>query len=303
MMGGLVDVRISVGEQADSRHGHGRHGRRPRAAEPEAQRVLDRIEIWAARLTRFDEASELSRLNADPRTAVPIGPTLAAVLDWARVAEVATDGTVDAALLDARLAAEKGIGSGLPTDRRWSLERTTRGALVRRSPGVRFDLDGLAKGWLADRALRLVRAEGSALVDADGDVAVRLAAGIGCAVGIADPHTDGGRLATIRVPAAGCASRYGIATSGTTVHRWRTGAGTAHHLIDPRTRRPAVTDVAQATVIAASARHAEALAKTIVILGYEAGLALLGRTAALGAVLLTERSGVLATGVVAGWLA
>ena len=46
--------------------------------------LLRRIGAWADRLTRFDPASELSRLNGDARREVPVGPTLAEVLDWGR---------------------------------------------------------------------------------------------------------------------------------------------------------------------------------------------------------------------------
>ena len=60
----------------------------------------------------------------------------------------------------------------------------------------------------------------------------------------------------------------------------------SHHLIDPRTGRPAVTDVVQATVIAGSALRAEALAKAAVIAGSVEGFALLERARVRGAVLL-----------------
>ena len=59
-----------------------------------------------------------------------------------------------------------------------------------------------------------------------------------------------------------------------------------HHLIDPRTGRPAVTDVIQATVVAESALRAEALAKSAVIAGSVDGFALLERARVRGAVLL-----------------
>ena len=68
--------------------------------------VLDRIDAWASRLTRFGPTSELMRLNASRAHRVRIGPTLTAVLDWARGAESLTDGLVDVAMLDARLAAK-----------------------------------------------------------------------------------------------------------------------------------------------------------------------------------------------------
>jgi ornithine carbamoyltransferase len=55
----------------------------------------------------------------------------------------------------------------------------------------------------------------------------------------------------------------GVATSGTGVHHW----GGRHHLIDPRTGDSAQSGIAQATVVASSAREAEAWAKSIVIDG------------------------------------
>ena len=76
---------------------------------------------------------------------------------------------------------------------------------------------------------------------------------------------------------------------GTSVHRWIRDGRVAHHLIDPRTGRPARTDVVQATVLARTAREAEALAKTAVILGSDAALDVLDRPGVDGAILLTDR--------------
>ena len=85
------------------------------------------------------------------------------------------------------------------------------------------------------------------------------------------------------------AGRFGLATSGTSIHRWVREGVPAHHLIDPRTARPAVTDIVQATVVASSAREAEIFAKAAVILGSDAALAALDRPGVLGAIVLTER--------------
>ena len=85
-----------------------------------------------------------------------------------------------------------------------------------------------------------------------------------------------------------CAARrrgptaFGLATSGTSVHRWTIDGRSSHHLIDPRTGRPARTDLVQATVLAGSAREAEAIAKTAVIVGSEAALGRLDRPGILG---------------------
>ena len=265
--------------------------------------VLDRIEAWASRLTRFDPSSDLVRLNAAPSDRVRVGPTLTAVLDWARGAEGMTDGLVDVAMLDARLAAEAGGDASRPqsASRRWSIERGPRASTVRREPGVRFDLDGVAKGWLADRALAVTPGR-SAMVDADGDIALRLAPVDAWGIAVADPRGDGALLGVLQFSAQE-PSRLGVATSGTSVHRWTHETGGTHHLIDPRTWHPAATDIVQATVVAGTAREAEVLAKTAVIAGSGRAFRLLDRPGVLGALVLTTRGEVCATPEMLRWLA
>ena len=171
------------------------------------------------------------------------------------------------------------------------MDRGARTTWIRRPAGLRFDLDGVAKGWLADRALALLGRYPAAVVDADGDLAIRLERGRSWWIGIGDPDDPAMDLTTVRLVGDGPIgpSRFGIATSGTSIHRWDHGERPSHHLIDPRTGRAAATDVVQATVIAHSAREAEAYAKTAVILGSGAGLDALDRAPIEGAVLLTER--------------
>lgn len=271
-------------------------------ASRDAHMAVARIDRWAARLTRFTDASELARLNADPSPEVLVGPTLAAALRAGIFASQATGGLADVALLNERLAAE-GLeamdaewASGLESHD-WSLVLERRGsAIVRRSFGLRFDFGGVGKGWIADRALNVLTAWPSAVIDADGDLAVRCAPGKSWEVAIEDPREPDRTLAVLRLSAAsnGIATHWGVATSGTSIHRWTVGGAPRHHLIDPRTGEPALTDVVQATVIAGTALHAEALAKAAVIAGTVEGFALLERAGVRGAVVLTERGETLA---------
>jgi FAD:protein FMN transferase len=270
-------------------------------AEREMRRVAGRVRAWATVLTRHNPTSQLMLLNGDPRSRVPVGPTLAAALLWALDAGDLTNGIVNVSLLEARLRAEHGTGRGpvaagpsVPAcaldARRWDLSTggRHRSAVVAREAGVRLDLDGVVKGWLADRALALLDWPG-ALVDADGDIAVRVAPGESWEVGIGDPRDDEALLGILALPGGLVESRaYGVATSGTSVHRWGSAEDARHHLIDPATGTPARSDVAQATVVAWSAREAEAYAKTIVILGAAVGLDLVERCDALGAVVLLD---------------
>ncbi len=307
-MGGSMVLRVAYRNAASDRTA------RRRVAQ-DLHRVAHRVDRWAARLTRFNDASDLSALNADPgRTAVLVRPTLAAALAWAERATDLCPGLLDVTLLDERRAAES--GNPMPALRddlhdppvhrsRWYLVRRPRGGLAIRREPFRFDLDGVAKGWIADRALAMLGRYPAALVDADGDIALRLTDGVAWDIAIADPVAKDRDLAVLRLDGRLPRGMVGVATSGTSVHRWSTGNDEPprHHLLDPRTRRPCATDVVQATVIMSSAREAEVVAKAVVIAGADASLELLDRPGIHGAVLLLETGDTVALPGTLGWLA
>lgn len=297
-MGGRLVIHLDIDD--DHRDGpvDSASARAGRAARTSTA-VAGRIGRWAAQLTRHSETSDLAILNADPRDEVPVGPTLAMVLRAGRMATEMTGGLTDITLLGARLAAEGLVdeSEGLPSRAfDWSLVPGRRGsAIVRRSPEIRFDLDGVGKGWIADRALGLLAEWPSAVIDADGDLAIRVAPGKVWEVAVDDPRTPDTHLAVLRLAAStDVPGRWGVATSGISIHRWTVGGQARHHLIDPRSGRSAATDVVQATVIAGSALRAETLAKAVVIAGRYEGLALLERAHVAGAILLAGDGEVIA---------
>jgi FAD:protein FMN transferase len=290
-MGGRVRLHVSCGPDQLA------------AADGDLRRVARRIDAWAARITRFRPDSELSALNREagaPQSA--LRPTLAALLGRSRSVAERTEGTVEVGMLAARLAAEAGDDAP-PASAPWSVQRSRRGGVLTRQGSVSFDIDGVGKGWIADRALGLLQAYPAALVDADGDMAMRPGSGSGWTIAVADPRADGQDLALLDLACHGPFGRLGVATSGTSVHRWQVAGAERHHLIDPRTRRSAVTDVVQATVIAESALVAEAIAKAVVISGSQEGLDLAERAAARGALLLLEHGEVIALPQTLEWLA
>ena len=274
-----------------------------------AARVGRRVTAWANRLTRFHADSDLSRLNRDESPAVRVRPTLGSALAWARTACSASAGTVDITLLDARLAAE--TGQVVPADdgwqaAEWSISCNGRYGQVTRARGVHFDLDGIAKGWLADRASWLLTDWPGSFVDADGDIALAATAEVEWLIDIVDPRSESASpLATLRFAGnSGWRRTAGVATSGTSVHRWpHAGGGTSHHLIDPRTGKSAMTDVIQATVVAPTAREAEVLAKAAVVLGSTGAQHYLARSAAQAALLLLDSGEVTTSPGTEGWLA
>jgi thiamine biosynthesis lipoprotein len=253
---------------------------------PHAKRRLADVprwfEGWEACLSRFREESELSRLNRSDGVDVPVSGVLWDVLEASMNAADASRGIVVPTVLEAvraagydrsweTIAAE---GTGVPVREAvgvpdWSrIERDPRRHTVRLPPGTTLDLGGVGKGWAADQAARRLGAFGAALVDAGGDIAVSGPANGDEAwpIGVADPAHEDQELVQLQIWDGG------VATSGREYRRWRRGDGWAHHLIDPRTGRPAETDVLTATVVAPSAAEAEMGAKTVAILGSRDGV-------------------------------
>jgi FAD:protein FMN transferase len=217
------------------------------------------VERLAAVLTRFDPASELCALNADPRRVLPASADLcaavSAALDGARLTGGLSDptllGELERAGYRTTLTARTPIADALPSApaRRaasggagWRAVRVIDGAIVR-PPGVRLDLGGSAKGFIADRVAALLGAP--CAVDCGGDLRVRGTH----AVQVRHPLTGG--TATV-LELHGNA----VATSGVDARAW---GDAAHHLIDPSTGRPAWTGALTATAVAPTAAEAAAL--------------------------------------------
>jgi thiamine biosynthesis lipoprotein len=151
--------------------------------------------------------------------------------------------------------------------------------------GVGLDLGGIAKGWLADLVAERLLRYGAALADLGGDIAVRGLPPDADAWYIDVEGPAGAVLGRLRLAGDG-----GVATSGVTRRRCRTAAGAQHHLIDPRTGRPALTDLLSVSVIAPSAAMAEVAAKGALLLGSALGQAALAAAPELGGVLV-QRDG------------
>ncbi|HET7482099.1 MAG TPA: FAD:protein FMN transferase [Actinomycetota bacterium] len=223
-----------------------------------------RLAAWFERVeagcSRFRASSELCLLNAAESETVRVSPVMERVLRAADDAYLTSEGLVDPTLLGAVEAAgydrtfEEASKQPRrpPTPAAWSDVIVGRGC-VTRPPGVRIDLGGVAKGWTAWSALDLFEGEG--LVDAGGDIALRGTWKI-------DVTHDGMHVTDLVV------NDCGVATSGVDRRRWTGG----HHIIDPRTSIPAVTDVIAATVVATTTMVAETVARSIVIRGGIEGL-------------------------------
>jgi thiamine biosynthesis lipoprotein len=222
----------------------------------EAEGEIRRLERL---LSRFDEGSELSRLNREGAYAP--GPELLEVVTLALAAREATGGRFDPTVHDAVVAAGY---RRAPGDSRPSSARPRCGGDVRidevtgrivLAPGVKLDLGGIAKGWAADRVLAPLAQTGGAIVNAGGDIAV---SGGPWPVGV---ETSGGLTLTLAV------EEGGVATSGIDRRRWTYEGRELHHIVDPRTSAPAAGDLLTVTVVAGTAVEAEVMATSLFLAG------------------------------------
>jgi thiamine biosynthesis lipoprotein len=248
-----------------------------------------RLLAWHGRFSRFLPASELSRLNDDPRPSVPVRPLMARFAHAVRNAGSLSGGLVDATLLadiesagytrdlDRPLALAAGALA-----RHWQqveVDLATR--TVTRPPGVKLDSGGLAKGLFADVLAEMLASHPSFAVNCAGDLVIGGAAHMTRPIRVESPF-DGSTLHTFDL------CRTGVATSGIGRRSWLDASGRpAHHLLDPSTGRPAFTGIVQVTALAPSALMAEIRAKAAILSGPRAAPAWLAHG---GVIVFDDRS-------------
>ena len=130
---------------------------------------------------------------------------------------------------------------------------------VTRTPGVRLDPGGIAKGMAADLAAAALPPGVRYAISCGGDVAI--GGGEPWEVAVRSARSDA-EVHRLRVRSGG------VATSGIAARLWQRPDGSyAHHVLDPATGRPAWTGLVAATAVADSALDAEVLAKTALLSG------------------------------------
>lgn len=258
----IVIVGVGAGAHHDAR------------TEVEAQ-----LSLIDAACSRFRDDSELAAVNRSGGRPVRVSATLMGALEVALKAAAVTVGRVDptvgAALVlsgyDRDFAAVRGsrvrrIRAAAVAG--WKeIELDRQAGTVRVPAGVTVDLGATAKALAADRAAERarhsVRAAG-VLVNLGGDIAT---AGTpppgGWRVRVADSHRaaagDPGQSVTIQ--------SGGLATSSTTVRRWRRRGAEAHHIVDPATGAPAAEHWRTVSVAAASCVDANIASTAAIVLG------------------------------------
>jgi thiamine biosynthesis lipoprotein len=151
-------------------------------------------------------------------------------------------------------------------------------------PGMALTLDGIAKGTVVDGAVSALERNGytNSLIEAGGDLVGngRSADNTPWHIGIQHPRQAGNLMTTLPI------SAQAVATSGDYMNSF-TADFSRHHILDPRTGQ-SPTQSASVTVLAPTAATADALSTALMVMGPEAGLALVEGLTAVEALFITK---------------
>lgn len=219
------------------------------SAAMSARRAFDGVAAHEALLSDWRARSEVRELATVPQgewrsISSPLRDVLALALRVAR----ASDGAFDPTIGPLSALWREARRTGTPIDEQarkaalarvgyWLVELDSAGSRVRFAvPGVQLDLGAVAKGWILDRALDSLRANGvqAALVEAGGDVVVHGAPPGREGWQVLVPRARGDTLLVL--------SSGAVSSSGARAQRAPTADGEEGHLIDPRAGLGAVID-------------------------------------------------------------
>ena len=237
------------------------------------------VEESEKRFSRFLPDSELSRLNRSAGEWYPISSDLLELITLSLRYFNETDGLFDPSILPdlKRVGYDKSMDV-LKTDPNSIIrisQRTNRpafntiefdltGMKVRLPKGLELDFGGIAKGWIVEKASQVLRPYASTCAaSAGGDINFvgYPSDGSNWQVELEDPRDPGKTIAELFV--GECA----VVTSSVSKRTWNQDGKVRHHLIDPRTGEPAITDWLSVTVIAPRITEAEVFAKALLIGG------------------------------------
>lgn len=266
-----------------------------RADENALQKAVRHVLELDGRLSVFKPDSEASRINiAAGKGAVPISPDTFTLLQTAKKFSVLSGGAFS--VTSRPLTALWAIGSSrtalpekaeiektrlLVNDEDLILDEPDLRVMLKRR-GQAIDLGGIAKGFAADEARRVLAENGvsNAVINLGGTV---IAMGEPITVGIQHPGKDTG------IPMGGLRLQNRAAvTSGNYERYKKIGGALYHHILDPASGAPAASGLCSVTVIGESAAELDALSTAMFVLGAEKGERLARRLGA-ESILVTEQ--------------
>ncbi len=268
----------------------------PELAHTAISATFDHMQSLENVLSHFREDSQLSQLNTtgsvmDPHHALI--EVLTRAVEYGYLTEGAFDVTIEPVHRLYRDYAKRGE---LPTNDEVEVarQRVNYQAIDISKNSVRFEklgmaatLDGIGKGYILDQGASVLREHGfdNVLVELGGDMATHgQPVERPWQIAIQRPNANLELQQQLVAHLTGVA----LATSGDYLNTF-TADHRLHHIIDPKSGVSPL-EVASASVVAATACDADALATSLVVMGSQRGLALVNQLANVEA-LVIEKSG------------
>jgi thiamine biosynthesis lipoprotein len=232
-------------------------------------------------MSTWQADTEISKFNAfQSLEPFPISPAFAEVMQSALAFSAATDGAFDPTVKP--LVDHWGFGPAADEESLaeimeavgWQKVRLENNTLIKDHPELELDLSAIAKGYGVDCVAEVIRASGHPdfIVEIGGEI---VAGGTNPSaklwrIGIESPEP--GRAFGEKIFQTVEISNKAMATSGDYRNfRVRSDGTRYSHIIDPHTGKPAMSDVAAVTVIAARCMDADAVATSLCVMGSEKG--------------------------------
>ncbi|MEE8412171.1 MAG: FAD:protein FMN transferase [Acidobacteriota bacterium] len=265
----------------------------PRAGAAAIEAALDEVARVEELLSEWKPTSQISAVNlaAGGTAVVAVGAELYEVVERALEISELTAGAFDItyaacghlwSFRDSRIPTDAELQACLPSVDYRRVELVTAGRGIRLpDAAMKIGISGIGKGYGVDRAAALLESRGikDYTVDGGGDLRVRGRNEAGpWRIGIADPRRPGTLARTLELDAGA------VVTSGDYVLFFDQDGRRYHHILDPRTGRPAKRSIA-VTVIATSATDADALATGLFVLGPQRGLELVEKLSGIEALI------------------
>ena len=242
-------------------------------AEQALADCADRLKELEAMWSVTDEGSDIYKADHSGGAPVAVSAETAGLVSFAVDMNRRTEGALDISVYP--VLAEWGFTTQkyhVPSDERIAeLMKNVDASRVEVSDGVltvprdmMIDLGAVGKGQAADIICDLLKSRGvtSAILDLGGNVQTvgSKPDGSNWKVGIRDPECEG-VICTVEIGNAA------VVTSGGYERQFTENGVSYHHIIDPKTGKPAQGDFVSVTVIGDSGKYCDALSTALFVLG------------------------------------
>jgi thiamine biosynthesis lipoprotein len=244
--------------------------------------VYERLVYFEGIFSRTREGSDIYLINAAAGAPVEVRPETADIIARAREFSELSGGLFDISIgtVTCLWDFEEGVvpasdelaaALGHIDYRLIELNGTT---VTLKDPATKLDLGGIAKGYIADDIVALLREGGcqSANINLGGNVYVLGSKPDGSPwnVGVQDPFEPRGTiLGSVLL------TGQSVSTSGPYERGFERDGVRYHHILSPRTGYPVQTDLASTTIISTSSTMGDALSTTAFLMGKSAALELI----------------------------